>query len=372
LSENRKLQIALDARLADYTSGGIARYSIELARALAALELPEGLTVLRSARPQVSGERLDGVRSVRLFTPPHFRWEQLTLPIELLRLRPDLLHSTDFIPPGRRNFRSVITVHDLAFLRFPETLTAESRGYYGQIWQAVKSADRIIAVSEATRRDLLELVRADERKIEVVAEAASGAFKPIESAAELAAVRRRLGVEREFVLFVGSFEPRKNLVTLLEAIAQLRRGLDIQLVLVGKRGWLYEPIFARMAALGLEPHARVIDDLPQRLLPAAYSAAGALALPSLYEGFGLTVLEAMACGCPVVSSDRPALPETVGEAGLQVPADDHQALAEALGRVLTDVGLRTELRRRGLARAQEFSWERAARETASVYRRALA
>ena len=370
MSKRGDLRIALDARLADYTSGGMARYALELARAVAALAGPERLTVLRSARPKVTGEQLDGIRALRLLTPPHHRLEQLTLPLELLRLRSDVLHSTDFIPPSRRHFRSVITVHDLAFVRFPETLTAESRAYYGQIRQAVRSADRIIAVSEGTRQDLLELVEADGAKIDVIPEAAGTEFRPVESAPALEAARRQLGVKREFVLFVGSLEPRKNLTTLLEAFAAVRRRLDVQLVLVGRRGWLYEPIFERISTLGLASHIRVVENLPPAMLPAVYSAAGVLALPSLYEGFGLPVLEAMACGCPVVASDRPALPEVVGEAGLLIPAEDAGALAAALAGVLSDGRLREDLRRRGLARAREFSWQRTARETVEVYRRA--
>jgi glycosyltransferase involved in cell wall biosynthesis len=150
----------------------------------------------------------------------------------------------------------------------------------------------------------------------------------------------------------------------------VRRELDAQLALVGRRGWLFEPIFRRIDELGLGPHV-VIQEQPCREdLPALYSGAAALAYPSLYEGFGLPPLEAMACGCPVVASDRASLPEVIGEAGLLVNAEDVTGLAEALARVMTDTGLRSELVRRGFERAAQFSWERAARETLAVYRRA--
>jgi glycosyltransferase involved in cell wall biosynthesis len=283
-----------------------------------------------------------------------------------------MLHSTDFIPPMRRFFRSVITVHDLGFVHFPETLTVESQRYYGQIRQAVRSADRIIAVSSCTRDDLCQLVGADPDKIDVVLEAADPTFHPVVSEKELEAARRRLGVDRPFILFIGSFEPRKNLVLLLEAFSEVRREVDLQLVLLGRRGWLYEPIFERLDQLELGAYVRIVDPVPNAALPPIYSAAAALAFPSLYEGFGLPPLEAMACGCPVVTSDRASLPEVVGDAGLLVPADDSAALAKALLRLVTDDDLRARLVRSGLERARTFSWDRAAAETLAVYRRAAA
>jgi len=364
------VHVAIDARLADYRIGGIAQYTIQLARGLAGLEAPERFTLLRSARPKIAADTVDGVAAARLLTPPHHPLEQLALPVELLRVRPDVLHSPDFIPPLRRSCRSVITVHDLGFLHYPCTLTGASRRYYSQIGRAVRSADRIIAVSECTRDDLLQLVQADPGKIDVVFEAADPSFTPVESDAALAAARRRLGVERPYLLFVGSFEPRKNLVGLLEAFALVRREQDVELALVGHKGWLYEPMFDRLNTLGLESVVRIVEDVRSHELPAIYSAARALAFPSLYEGFGLPALEAMVCGCPVVASDRGALPELVGQAGLLAPPEEPSALADALRRVLTDEHLRADLAGRGLERARMFSWSRAAHETLAVYRRA--
>jgi glycosyltransferase involved in cell wall biosynthesis len=305
----------------------------------------------------------------RLFTPPHHPLEQLTLPLELLRFRPDLLHSTDFIPPLRRTCKSVVTVHDLGFLLYPEMLTGPSRRYYGQIRSAVRSADHVIAVSRCTRDDLERLVGAEPSKIDVVPEAPDPSFGPVESPEALALARRWLGVNRPYILFVGTFEPRKNLVALLDAFGQVRRQLDVQLALVGHRGWLYEPIFRHIGKLGLEPHVKIVQGIPNAQLPPVYSAAGVLAFPSLYEGFGLPVVEAMACACPVVASDRASLPEVVGEAGLLVPPEDASVLAEALLRVLSDAELRSDLVRRGLERARSFSWCKAAAETLAVYRR---
>lgn len=366
------MHVAIDARLADISPGGIAQYTLQLARALAALPGEQHVTLLRSARPRVPAEDVAGVRVRRMLTPPHHRWERLALALELLPLRPRVLHSPDFIPPLRLGWRSVITVHDLGFLHFPDTLTPASRRYYGQIRRAVREADRIIAVSRCTRDDLVHLLGVGPERITVILEAADPTFRPIEPESARAIAGRLLGVDRPYLLFVGSFEPRKNLVTLLEAFARVRREQDILLALVGRRGWLYEPIFERLRALDLEPHVRIVEGISHAMLPPLYSAAQALAFPSLYEGFGLPPLEAMACGCPVVASDRAALPEIIGDAGLLVPADDPAALALALLRVSSDPRLRSALIQRGLARARTFSWQRAARETLAVYREVAA
>lgn len=366
------MHVAIDARLADISPGGIAQYTLQLARALAALPGEHHVTLLRSARPRVPAEQVEGVHVRRMLTPPHHRWERLALALELLPLRPRVLHSPDFIPPLRFGWRSVITVHDLGFLHFPDTLTPASRRYYGQIGRAVREADRIIAVSRCTRDDLERLLGVEPERITVILEAADPSFHPVEPESARAIAGRLLGVDRPYLLFVGSFEPRKNLVTLLEAFARVRREQDILLALVGRRGWLYEPIFARLRALDLEPHVRIVEGIPHAMLPPLYSAAQALAFPSLYEGFGLPPLEAMACGCPVVASDRAALPEIIGDAGLLVPADDPAALALALLRVSSDPRLRSALIQRGLARARTFSWQRAARETLAVYREVTA
>jgi glycosyltransferase involved in cell wall biosynthesis len=367
------VHVALDARLADYAAGGIANYTLSLAAALGRLQPPERLTLLRSARPKIAAERLKGLASARLFTPPHHRLERLTLAAEVARLRPQVLHSPDFIPPHSLGWKRVVTVHDLAFIYFPETLTATSRRYYGQIEQAVREADAVIAVSEHTRADLLRLTGVQPAKITVVLEAADPRCRPVQSPAKLQAARARLGLAQQpFVLFVGSLEPRKNLLRLLQSFERVRRQTDVALVLVARSGWLNEPIFRQLERPELRASVRLVQDARGDELASFYSAAAVLALPSLYEGFGLPALEAMACGCPVVASNRGALPEVVGQAAVLVDAEDVEGLAQALLRVLGDDSLRADLARRGLSRSQQFSWDRAARETLELYRRVAA
>ncbi len=365
------MRIAIDARLVSYIEGGTSRYTVSLVRAMAALGTSHELVVLEGRKSKGNPGWPEDVERRLLRTPPHHRYEQMALPLELLALGADLLHSPDFIPPFRRPCRSVITIHDLAFLRYPDLLTPESSRYYGQVGRAVKSADQVIAVSEATRRDVLELLKADLAKVTVVYEAAGDDCVPLPEA-EVAAHRRRLGLPERFILFVGTIEPRKNVPVLLKAFARTWKKLRVPLVVVGRKGWLYDEVFRTKEALGLGDEVTFVGPVNGGQLVYYYNAADCLVLPSLYEGFGLPVLEAMACGKPVVTSNVSSLPEIVGDAGLTVAPADEEGLADAIVKVLSDDGLSGYLSQQGLRRARRFSWDRAARETFAVYRKALA
>ena len=368
----RVTRIALDARLAYYRrESGIGQYIVHLARLLPRLDPARGYTILQSRKDRVdlAGAPASRAQRLNLWTPSHNRFEQWTLPVELLRARFDLLHSPDFIPPFHGRYRRVITVHDLTFLHYPQFLTPESRRYYNdQIARACAAADHILADSHATQTDLIDLLRVPADRITVVWLATDARFKP--QATQAARVRLdRLGVPQAYLLFVGTFEPRKNLAGLLSAYGLLReRETDAPLlVLAGRRGWLFDETLAQADRLGLRQHMIFLDTPADDDLVALYNGATALVLPSHYEGFGLPVLEAMSCGAPVVISDRGSLPEIAGGAALVVDPDDAHALAEAMSCVSRDADLRARLRERGLARAADFSWERCARETLAVY-----
>lgn len=366
------MHVALDARLAHYTAGGISHYTLNLARALAEIAPHDRFTLLRSVKQR--GRQLPHARNLRstpLLTPPHHRLEQLTLPLEMLRVRPDVLHCPDFIPPFRRTCPAVVTVHDVAFLRFSDTLTSESRRYYGQVRRAIASAERTIVVSEATARDLATLLHVPRERVRVVHNGLDARFLAPPDAAEQARVCARWRLDRPYLLFLGTLEPRKDIPTLLRAFAEVRaRHPDLLLALVGRRGWLYEPIFAEIESLGLREAVRHIEDAADADLPPLFDGATAFAFPSLYEGFGLPPLEALARGVPTVVADTSSLPEVVGDAALLHPPGDHAALAAALLRLIEDTALRADLAARGPARAAGFTWERAARETLAVYREA--
>jgi glycosyltransferase involved in cell wall biosynthesis len=254
----------------------------------------------------------------------------------------------------------------------PWLLTSSSHRYYGAIKRAVHEADAVIAVSEATARDLVELVGAAREKVHVVYEAADQGMAPIARDDAARQVLSRFGVSDPFVLFVGTIEPRKNLLTLVRAIGLLRREIPIRLVVAGPRGWLSEPAFSTLRREADADGVIFLGAVPPSDLQPLYCAAEALALPSLYEGFGLAPLEAMACGTPVVVSNAGSLPEIVGDAGVLIAAEDAEDVANALAWVIGNASYRASLVERGLARAAMFSWDRAARETLAVYERVAA
>jgi glycosyltransferase involved in cell wall biosynthesis len=294
------------------------------------------------------------------------------LNVELMRLGLDVLHSPDFIPPHRPSCRSVITVHDLAFLLYPHFLTKESARYYGHIDQAVRWTDQIISVSESTKRDTIQHLGVPEEKITVVHEAANPIFRPVDRAEAREQVLNRHGVEGPYVLFVSTIEPRKNVPSLLRALWQLNTCYkeEVRLVLAGGKGWLFEDAFAVVDELKLDDRVHFVGRVSSEDLLYLYNAAELLAHPAFYEGFGLPPLEAMACGLPVVVSNVASLPEVVGDAGQLIDPHDVDELTVAMWRVLNDSALREQMREKGLKQAGRFSWERAARETVEIYRRA--
>lgn len=368
------MRIGIDARLTRYVRGGISNYTLHLLRALAVLDTSTEYVVLYSRKERHPPRPGPNFQPVACWTPPHHRLERWTLGLESARLHLDLLHSPDFIPPAFGYRRSVITVHDLNFLHYPQFLTAESRRYYNrQIDWAVRRADHILADSHATKADLVALLNVPPEKVTTVHLAADPAFRPLPEE-ETRRIITQYGLQPGYLLFVGTLEPRKNVPGLLAAYRLLleRRVTAAPLVLVGGKGWLYDEVFQCVAALGLTERVRFIHDAPDGDLPGLYNAAKALAMPSFYEGFGLPALEALACGTPVVAANRASLPEVVGEAGLLVDPDDPEDIAQALARVLTDEPLRFRLRQLGLAQAARFTWERTAQETLAVYQAVLA
>jgi glycosyltransferase involved in cell wall biosynthesis len=362
------MHIALDARLIYYRRhSGIGQYIVHLVEELPARHSP--FTIIHSRKDRSTWPV--AARSFSAWTPSHHRFEQIAFPIELSGLKIDLLHSPDFIPPFRGDFKRVITVHDLNFLYYPQFLTADSRRYYNdQIERAVSVADRILADSAATKNDLIKLLNVPAEKISVVWLAPNSIYQAL-NAAELSAARLRLQLPDRFILFTGTLEPRKNIAGLLTAYrALLDRTHDpIDLILAGARGWLFEETRALIDQLQLTNRVRLSEAPTDSDLVALYNLATVYVQPSFYEGFGLTVLEAMACGAPCLISDRGSLPEIASDAALTIDPDDPPLLSGSLERLLADDQLRADLQRKGFERVKEFSWERCVRETSEVYQR---
>ncbi len=368
------MRIGIDARLNYYRPGGIVEYTRHLIHELAALDATSDYYLIQHIRDRETLVAAANFARINTLTPSHHRLERWVLSAELIPRRLDLLHSPDAIPPARAGRRHVITIHDLHYLHYPQFMTADSRRYYsGQIGWAVRRADHILASSQATRADLVALLSVPEDKITVHMLGVDDLFQPA-PAETIQACRARWSLPAQYLLFVGTFEPRKNIPALLHAYDLLRHDLPDAppLVLAGRRGWLYDDIHRTVETLALGDHVIWVENPPRDDLPALYSGAAALALPSHYEGFGLTALEAMACGTPPVVSDRSSLPEVVGDAGLLVNPDDAGSIAGALRRLLTDSALRDTLRAAGLARARTFTWRRTAEIVREVYARVMA
>ena len=373
------MRVGIDARLPYYRMGGISQYVLNLLPALAALEEQGGAP--DSHEYMIFQSRKDGrsyrppsgnFRQAALWTPCHHRWERWLLGVELLRHGVDVMHSPDFIPPAFGARGRLITVHDLSFLYYPQYLTAESLRYYaGQIEWAVAAADHIAADSEHTRRDLVQRLDVPPDKVTTVYLAAGPVYEQPVARQVVDATLGRYDLPAGFVLFAGTLEPRKNLPTLLRAYSALRqeKGLGVPLVLVGAKGWLHRDIFQEIDTLRLRGSVRHLQDVPDQDLACLYRGAGVLALPSHYEGFGLTPLEAMHCGCPVVVSRRASLPEVVGEAGILLDPDDVEAWTDALATVLFDSERRAAMIIAGRKQASTFNWKKTAVATRRLYRK---
>ena len=368
------MRIGIDARLVYYQRAGIASYILGLLHGIAATGSRYDFQVLQSRRDTEDFGLPANFHRRSTWTPCHHRFEREGLALDLLGAKLDVLHSTDFIPPRRlfSHHRSVITVHDLAFLKYPEVLTPASQRYYTQIGPAVDKADAVIAVSENTKRDLMAFLDAPEGKIVVIPEAPDPIYQPLDDAAASSAIAAGHGLHGPYFLFVGTIEPKKNLKSLIEAYALFRRMAPAserlpELAIAGRKGWLFGDVFDLAGKLHLHDRVHFLGPVSRADLPFLYRGATALTYPSIYEGFGLPVLEAMASGTPVITSNVSSLPEVAGEAAICVDPNSVEALAEALHRVWTSPETRADLRRKGLARAALFSWERTAQRTVEVY-----
>jgi glycosyltransferase involved in cell wall biosynthesis len=263
-------------------------------------------------------------------------------------------------------------LHDVTFFLVPERYPLTRRLYFQGVTRAsARLADALITPSEAVKGDVVRILHVPPERVTAVPEAAAPAYAPVDAPDALDRVRRKYRLPERYILSVGSLEPGKNRRRLIAACARLReRGIEHHLVISGQRAWRYEGELDVVQQLGLGDRVHVLGFVDEADMAALYSAAELLAFPSLYEGFGLPVLEAMACGTPVITSNVSALPEVAGDAALLVDPADVSALAESMERALTDQALRDDLRTRGLERARQFSWERAARETLAVYEKA--
>ena len=371
------MRIAIDYTPAIAQRAGIGRYTRDLVDALARVDVDDRFTLFSAEQPTADRgfpsttrmtPRVVGIGNRRMT----ILWQRMRVPVpaELLMGNADLIHGPDFILPPVWRARRVVTIHDLAFLTHPECAMPKLVAYLSRVVpRSVAAADAIIAVSERTADDLGRLLNVPRKKITVIPLGVDAAFTPEMDERSVAAAREKYALVGPVALAVGTIEPRKNYEGLVAAFAAARQQPDgpRTLVIVGRAGWLYDGVFASVERWGLREHVRFLDYIPDGELATLYHAADVLAMPSLYEGFGIPVLEAMASGTPVVCSDGGSLPEVAGDAAVVVPVGDIDALSTALIRVTRDHQLRDALIAKGLERVKSFTWDEAARAHVRLY-----
>ena len=374
------MRIGLDGKVLTLRAGGIGRYAINLTRAMlaeAAARRHE-LEFVIFTGPQTSRGVMEEFRGLcdehYLAAKSSLLRSFVHIPHALRRMRIDVFHGMDHvgIPFVGKTGKCVVTVHDVIPLVLPHTFTRRHRLVVRTALARVgRQADLIIVPSRAVQRDVVQYLHVPEDRVAVTPHGCEARFNPSRDAASIGAAAARYGLSARYLLAVGTLEPRKNLTTLVRAFARLRdrSAIDpaVELVLAGARGWLDDPVFRTVQSLGLGDSVRLPGFIDDDHLPAVYRGAELVVFPSLYEGFGLPLLEALACGVPVVASNTAALPEVAGGAAVLVDPLDIDALAQAIARVLRDEALRGRLREDGIARAAEFSWETAARRTLDAY-----
>lgn len=364
------MRIGIDVRkLHDF---GIGTYIRNLVKQLARLDQDTEYVLLARPNDAVSLHTLgENFRAVVETSGHYSLTEQLKIPLALRRERVELFHAPHYVLPWLVPCPSVVTIHDCIHLMFPQYLPNRLALRYARtsITSAARRANRILTVSESSKRDILRFVDVDASRIHVIHNAFDERFATDPPESHVVRVRERYQLQNDFVLYAGNVKPHKNLERLIEAFHLVRaRGLDhLKLVLIGDEISRYAALRRAVHRHQLHAYVRFLGFVPEETLTVMYRLAAAFVFPSLYEGFGLPPLEAMASGTPVVTSNVSSLPEVAGDAAVLVDPYEPEAIADGMERVLTDQDLRRKLRERGLKRSREFSWESSARRVREIY-----
>ncbi|MDP2671086.1 MAG: glycosyltransferase family 1 protein [bacterium] len=360
------MKIGIDAsRISIDEKSGTENYSLNLIKALAKIDSKNHYQLYFNHDPKFF--ELPETNFASKIIPARKFWTQGRLAAELVLNPVDLLFvPAHTIPILRRpGLKTVVTIHDLgaeylaAYHKFPDRIYLNWSTAF-----VANYASHIIAVSEATKKDLVREFKVKEERISVVYEGVDRNFFKKSQPEQVDQVRKKYGLKKPYFLFVGTIQPRKNLFNLIQAFSEAR--VEADLVIAGKPGWLFKEIYEAPKKFGIEEKVKFLGFTPTEDLPALYSGALSFVFPSLYEGFGLPLLEAMACACPVLTSNQSSLPEVVGRAGLLVNPRSSKEIAQAIEKLFKDKHLRESLSQKGQERTQNFSWEKTARETLAV------
>jgi glycosyltransferase involved in cell wall biosynthesis len=375
------MRIGIDARSVLKRRTGVGNYTFNLFQNLGKIDQENRYVLfyshhknLRSAIPQIENVNFES-KFVRLPNKLlNLFWRTVRYPsIETWVGKVDVFHSPNFELTPQKQGRSVLTIHDLCFLVYEKYAIKSARLHYGRrIKSYAQRADVIITVSENSKGDIINYLGIPPETIFVIPEGKDDKFKPQNDPETVSEIRNKYGLRRAFILHVGTLEPRKNLVGLIRAYHRSRARKEYQLVMAGGKGWMYKEIFKTVGKLGLSREVIFTGYVPEDDLPALYNASSLFVFPSLYEGFGLPPLEAMACGTPVITSSVSSLPEVTADAAILVDPFNIEEIKDSIDSVLSDQELASSLKKKGLERAALFTWEKTAQKTLEVYRRVLA
>ncbi len=369
-----KLNIGINIRFIQTTISGIGKYVLELVKGLAKVDTTNKYTLYEYGHTQVvkpaENKNITYVvpsfysssRTMRIF------WEQFFFPWYLKKNRIDIFHGPSFMLPVINSCKSIITVHDLTFIRYPESFTISTKIYYWLFFKrSLKNANMIIADSEATKKDIIKYFNIHPRKIEIIYLGVDDKFKVIKNKSLIVNVRKKYKLPESFFLFTGVLSPRKNIEGALRAFSSLKT--KHKFVVVGAKGWLYKSIFDIVEKLKINEKVIFTGYIDADDLHLVYNAAEALVFPSFYEGFGLPILEAMACGCPVITSNISSMPEVAGDAAILVNPRNIEQISVAMKTIVTNRAMKIQLIKKGLIQAKKFTWEKTAKETKALYER---
>jgi len=376
-------RIAIDYTPAYEQGGGIGRYVRELTSALAQLDHHNHYKLFVAGAAQAQLPPLPSSNFIwkpSRITPSWFArfWHRarLPIPVEVITGGIDLFHATDFVlPPTRRETKTLLTVHDLSFIRVPDAATPSLRSYLNKVVpRSVKKVDHVLADSQATKDDLIELYDVSPAKVTVLLSGVDTRFQPVTDQSTLMRTRHKYELEdHAYILSVGTVQPRKNYSRIIRALHILRQqGHDLHYAIAGGKGWLNDEMYTTIKQTGMQDYVHLLGFVDDEDLPALYSISDCLVISSLYEGFGLPILEAMACGTPVITSNLSSLPEVAGKAGILVDPRDTNAVVDAIQEIITNGNKRQQLIKAGYQQATKFTWEHSAQQLKSVYESLLA
>jgi len=366
------MKIGICAEFIGMKAGGTESYIVNILKALMEIDRENEYTIYVPSRDALKGLHIPAnfhISSLGTNNP----WVRnlIVMPFKLMMKPVDILHVQNVVPLGWRG-KLVATIHDISFDIFPDTFPKAMRFRLSKlVRKSARKATIVLTGSENTKKDLINIYGVPSEKIDVAPYAHDEKYRFVDEREKVDEVKKKYGIPEKFILYVGAIQPRKNIDGLLKACEMLREkyGVERKLVIVGKEAWLYSDIIKSMKDVKHPEEIIYTGYVPDEELPLLFNAAELFVCPSFYEGFGLVVLEAMACGTPVITSNVSSLPEVIGDAGIMIDPHNCEELAQAMHRVLTEPGLKEEMRKKGLERSKGFSWRHTAKRTQEVYNR---